>query len=74
MIDSHRFFTDPVPVLDRVLTFLDLPACPDIRVEQHNARPRAAIYDAIGHRLEDHFIPYDEPSAEWLGWVPSWRA
>jgi len=74
VIDSHRFFTDPVPVLDRVMSFLDLPSCPDIRVEQHNARPRAAINDAVGHRLEEHFIPYDERLAEWLGWVPSWRA
>ena len=73
VVDSHRFFTDPVPVLADVLTFLDLPSCPTIRVERHNARPRKAIADTIGRRLDDHFIPYDERLTHWLGWVPSWR-
>jgi Sulfotransferase domain len=74
VVDSHRFFSQPDQVLDEVLGFLDLPRSPDIRVERHNARPRAAISDSVGHRLDEHFIPYDERLAEWLGWTPSWRS
>jgi hypothetical protein len=73
VVDSHRFFSDPDPVLADVLAFLDLPKADGIVVEKHNARPRAAIADAVGQRLEEHFIPYDEQLATWLGWTPSWR-
>jgi hypothetical protein len=73
VVDSHRFFSDPDPVMSSVLEFLELPHA-DIKVERHNARPRAAIAGAVGQRLEEHFIPYDEKLAQWLGWTPSWRA
>jgi hypothetical protein len=72
VVDSHTFFNDPSETLATVLKFLDLPAH-QIRSERHNARPRKEISSSTGRRLDEHFMPYDEELASWLGWTPSWR-
>ncbi|MGH3716220.1 MAG: sulfotransferase domain-containing protein [Micromonosporaceae bacterium] len=73
VVDSALFFTAPDRVFAGVLRFLGLPAMGTIRFEQHNARPRTPLPDALRSRLDDHFRPYDERLAAWLGHVPSWR-
>jgi len=74
VVDSHDFFADPQPTFARVLEFLGLPPAPEIEFEQHNARPRSPMDDALRARLEAHFEPYDERLTEWLGRTPRWRS
>jgi hypothetical protein len=73
VVDSHDFFTRPEPVYDGVLDFLGLPRGTYPQFERHNARPRSAMPEALRLRLTEHFAPYDERLAKWLGEAPSWR-
>ena len=74
VVDSHRFFAEPEAIWTETLEFLDLPLAGDPVFERHNARPRSPMAEPIRHQLEAHFRPWDDELAEWLGWVPSWRA
>jgi hypothetical protein len=74
VVDSQRFFEDPEPVHDDVLEFLGLPHTGYPVFEQHNARPRSPMAPELRARLEEHFAPYDERLAAWLGHPVSWRA
>ncbi len=73
VIDSGLFFTDPQRSYDRVLDFLGLPnrGYPDFR--PRNARPRSPMPKSLRAALEEHYRPYDERLAAWLGYEPSWR-
>jgi hypothetical protein len=73
VVDSHAFFAEPQPVYDAVLEFLGLPHTGYPVFEQHNARPRSPMPEALRVRLEEHFAPYDERLADWLGHPVSWR-
>jgi hypothetical protein len=73
VVDSHRFFTEPEPVYDDVLRFLGLPRGGYPTFERHNARPRSPMPEDLRARLDEHFAPYDERLAEWLGRPVSWR-
>jgi hypothetical protein len=73
VVDSHRFFGEPEPVYDDVLRFLGLPHTGYPAFERHNARPRLPMSDELRRSLEDHFLPYDERLAAWLGRPLSWR-
>ncbi|MCW2678375.1 MAG: sulfotransferase [Modestobacter sp.] len=73
VVDSHAFFAEPEPVYDAVLQFLGLPHTGYPVFEQHNARPRSPMPEALRTRLEDHFALYDERLADWLGHPVSWR-
>jgi hypothetical protein len=75
VVDSGDFFATPEPVYDRALDFLGLartargyPA-----FERHNARARTPIPETLRAKLDEHFTPFDERLARWLGRVPSWR-
>lgn len=72
VLDSHRYFEQPVSEFGRLLEFLGLPATDDVIHDRHNVRPRSPLSDAVHDRLVDHFAPYDAALAEWLGWEPSW--
>ena len=74
VVDSQRFFTEPEPVYDDVLTFLGLPNSGYPTFERHNARPRSPMDPALRARLEEHFAPYDERLVAWLGHPVSWRS
>ena len=74
VVDSHRLFEDAGPAMAEVFDFLELPQPSGITFEQHNARPRTPMPDGLRERLEDHFRPYDERLAQWLGWTPRWMA
>jgi Sulfotransferase domain len=73
VVDSGDFFTEPKSVYDPVLEFLRLPLCGYPAFERHNARPRAPMPKSLRAALQNHFNPYDERLAEWLGREPSWR-
>ncbi len=73
VVDSSDFFTEPEPAYKAVLEFLGLPHLGDPVFERHNARPRSPMPDGLRAELAEHFRPYDDRLAEWLGWEPSWR-
>jgi hypothetical protein len=73
VLDSDDYFTDPRAVFTEVCAFLGIPDGPDVVHEQHNARPRTALDPRLEARLREHYEPYDERLAKWLGTVPSWR-
>jgi len=73
VVDSHAFFAEPEPVYDAVLDFLGLPHTGYPLFEQHNARPRSPMSAELRARLEEHFAPFDERLADWLGHPVSWR-
>jgi Sulfotransferase domain len=73
VVDSASFFADPAPTFGALISFLGLAPAAAIRFEQHNARHRADMPSALRARLDEHFAPYDERLADWLGHAPSWR-
>ena len=73
VVDSTEFFLHPEPVYDAVLDFLGLPRVQQYPAfDRHNARPRNRLDDSIASRLAQHYAPYDERLATWLGHRPSW--
>ncbi len=73
VVDSGDFFTDPEVVYDGVLAFLGLPHRGSPAFKRRNARPRSPMPDSVRKALEEHYRPYDERLAAWLGHEPSWR-
>ena len=67
------FFERPAATTAAVLDFLGLPAFDGAVFDQHNARPRSPMAGDLAARLDDHFRPYDDRLAAWLGRVPGWR-
>jgi len=73
VVESSDFFADPAAVYRGVLEFLGLPHVGDPDFKHLNARPRPApMPDSVRAGLEEHYRPYDERLARWLGWEPSW--
>ena len=57
----------------RMLEFLGLPHIGDPDFRHLNARPRPApMPDSVRAALEEHYRPYNERLAKWLGREPSW--
>ena len=73
VMDSSAFWADPEPSFDAVLDFLGLPHCDGIAFERHNARPRSPMPETLRKELREHFRPYDERLARWLGEELSWQ-
>jgi hypothetical protein len=74
VVDSGEFFADPGPVYGQVLEFLGLPRSHSPAFMQRNARPRSSpMTKSVRSALEQHYRPYDERLAKWLGREPSWR-
>lgn len=73
VVDSGDFFTEPEATYDRVLAFLGLPNLGYPAFKRRNARPRSPMPDSVRAALEEHYRPYDERLAKWLGHEPSWR-
>jgi hypothetical protein len=75
VVDSQEFFTRPEPVYDAVLEFLGVPHRGYPMFKRRNATPRPAPMPArVRAALEEHYRPYDERLAKWLGREPSWRS
>ena len=74
VLDSGEFFTRPEDAFERVLRFLGLPWIGELAFARHNARGRPSPMSAtLREQLTEHYEPYDERLAAWLGGVPSWR-
>jgi hypothetical protein len=73
VLTSEDFFTRPEPVYDRLLEFLGLPIHHPPAFEQHNARRRAPMPEAVRDRLRAEFEPHDDALAGLLGEQPGWR-
>ena len=73
VVDSGDFFASPRPVYGQILDFLGLPHRGYPEFKPQNARPRSAMPATVRSALEEHFRPYDERLATWLGHEPSWR-
>ncbi len=73
VVDSGDFFTEPEAAYDAVLAFLGLPNRGYPAFKRRNARPRSPMPDSVRKALEEHYRPYDERLAAWLGHEPSWR-
>jgi hypothetical protein len=73
VVDSAMFFAEPEPAFRQLTSYLGLPECASVRFGQHNARPRVDMPAWLRARLDEHFRPYDERLAAWLGCPPSWR-
>lgn len=73
VVDSMDFWATPVPAYDSMLGFLELPnvGYPDFQHMNARARP-AAMPDPVRSALEEHYRPYNERLATWLGREPSW--
>lgn len=73
VVDSMDFWASPVPVYDGILGFLGLPNVGYPDFQHMNARARAAAMpDPVRAALEEHYRPYNERLATWLGQEPSW--
>jgi hypothetical protein len=73
VVDSEAFFAKPEPIYDAVLEFLGLPHRGYPPFERYNARARAPMSSTVRAALDEHYRPYDERLAKWLGRDPSWR-
>ncbi|MQA93421.1 MAG: sulfotransferase [Streptosporangiales bacterium] len=73
VVQSEDFFSEPEPIFADLERFLGIPAASDIAFERHNARPRSPMPESLRAELTEHFEPYDERLATWLGGTPSWR-
>jgi hypothetical protein len=73
VLDSGDYFANPAPLYDEVLNFLGLPRAGVPAFKKQNARPRPApIPASVRAALKEHYRPYDERLAAWLGRAPSW--
>lgn len=72
VVDSQDFFDDPGSVYPGVLEFLGLPRHVPV-FDQHNARPRSPMDDAVRDRLAAQYAESDTRLETWWGQTPSWR-
>jgi hypothetical protein len=73
VVDSDDFFIDPEPTWRSTVSFLGLSDSVIPRFEQHNARPRSAMPDALRAQVREQFTESDAALASWWGQTPSWR-
>jgi hypothetical protein len=74
VLDSGGFFARPEETFERALRFIGLPWTGEFTFARHNARGRPSpMSPALRARLSEHYEPYDERLADWLGGMPSWR-
>ena len=73
VVDSEAFFQTPEPVYDAVLEFLGVPHRGYPPFKAYNARARSPMPGSVRAALEEHYRPYDEHLAKWLGHDPTWR-
>lgn len=73
VVDSMDFWASPAPTFDGMLGFLGLPNAgyPDFQHMNARARP-AAMPGSVRSALEEHYRPFNQRLAEWLGREPSW--
>jgi Sulfotransferase domain len=73
VVDSERFFSEPLAEYRRITDFLELqPHQPD-RFDKWNARPGSPMSEPMREQLRDAFAPHDVALQVLLGHAPSWR-
>lgn len=72
-IDSGDFFADPQSAYRETLAFLGIPPLGKPAFGARNTRSRPPMPASLRAALEEHYRPYDERLAAWLGREPSWR-
>ncbi|HEY2575291.1 MAG TPA: sulfotransferase [Streptosporangiaceae bacterium] len=73
VIDSGDFFADPESSYHQTLEFLGVPRLGSPAFTPKNGRTRSPMPESLRASLEEHYRPYDERLAAWLGREPSWR-
>ena len=73
VIDSGEFFASPERVYDQALDFLGLPHAGYPAFDPPRTRSRPPMPDSVRKALEEHYRPYDDRLAAWLGHEPRWR-
>jgi hypothetical protein len=73
VIDSGDFFADPQTTYHQTLDFLGIPRLGNPTFTPKNGRTRSPMPESLRASLEEHYRPYDERLAVWLGREPSWR-
>jgi Sulfotransferase domain len=74
VIESERFFSEPLAVYSRLLEFLGQPVIPPSSFGVFNARPGTPLAPGLEAELREHFAPHDRALAELLGRRPAWMA
>ena len=73
ILDSERFFREPVAEYRRLTDFLHLSPHTPERFERWNARPGSGMSPPARARLLAAYAPHDDALAGLLGHRPSWR-
>jgi hypothetical protein len=63
---------EPLPLLNRTLGWLGLPAMENARLEPRNTRKYPPMAPATATRLQDYFAPHNAALHSLLGDFPSW--
>jgi hypothetical protein len=74
VIESERFFAEPLPVYCDLLDFLGEPVIAPETFGVFNARPGKPLAPALEAELRAHFAPHDQALAQLLGRSPAWMA
>jgi hypothetical protein len=74
VIQSERFFGDPLPVYSELLRFLGQPIIAPASFDVFNARPGKPLEPELEAALRSHFAPHDEALGQLLGRRPAWMA
>jgi hypothetical protein len=72
VIDSQRFFADPVAGVGDVLRFLGLPTNSVPALAALNGGTYPPMAPSTRSRLEDHFAASNAALPGLLGWTPTW--
>jgi hypothetical protein len=74
VIESERFFAEPLDVYSRLLDFLGQPVVAPSSFGVFNARPGKPLPPQLDAELRAHFAPHDHALSELLGRRLAWTA
>ena len=60
ILKSEDLFQDPAPLYEKVLDFLGLPPCDNVRFEKMNPGAYTELNPELRNRLESYFRPENE--------------
>lgn len=72
VMESERFFAEPIKEYDRLIDFLELSRYTPARFAKHNARPSSAMPAGARQRLSEHYRAHNEHLTQVLGRTPYW--
>lgn len=74
VVQSERFFTEPVDEYGRLLDFLELPQVLPASFDRYNPRPSAPLDTSVATRLREHFAEHDAALEPFLQTPPFWHS